>query len=84
MRTTIDINDATLKELRQRAESSGASFREMVETVLKLGLAQLSRPSKNRRVRLKTHALGLKAGFQGQSLNQMYDQMEAEQDAHPS
>ena len=81
MRTTVDITDATLKELRRRAERLGKSFREVVEESLQLGLAQLSKPRSKRRFKVKPHALGLKPGFRGVSLNQLYDQLETEADA---
>lgn len=81
MRTTIDINDALLKELRKRAKRTGRSFRELVEESLQLGLAQSSKPKPKKRFEVKTHALALKPGFRGVSLNQIYDQIEAEGDA---
>ena len=79
MRTTININDATLRELRQRAAATGRPLREIVDTSLKLGLTQLSAPPPKHRFRVRAHRLGLKAGFRGVSLNQLYDQLEAEQ-----
>jgi hypothetical protein len=78
MRTTIDISDATLRELRRRAKATGRPFREVVDESLKLGLARLSKPARGKRFRVKPHPLGLKPGFRGTSLNQMYDQIEAE------
>lgn len=78
MRTTLNINDVTLRELREEAKSSGMSFRATVEQSLELGLAHLKAPDKPSRFRVRTHRLGLKPGFQGVSLNQLYDQLEAE------
>jgi hypothetical protein len=79
MRTTISINDVTLRELREQAVSSGTSFREVVERSLDLGLAQLAKPRSRGKFRVRPHSLGLKAGFQGVSLNQLYDQIETEE-----
>jgi len=81
MRTTIDINDATLKELRRRAKTTGRPFREVVEESLQLGLAQLSKPRRAQPFEVEPHALDLKPGFRGVSLNRLYDQIEAEEDA---
>lgn len=78
MRTTLSINDVTLNELRERAASSGRSFREVVELSLELGLAHLAKPPKRIRFRLRPHRLGMKPGFRGVSLNQLYDQIESE------
>jgi len=78
MRTTLDINDAILRDLRACAQERRRPFREVVEETLALGLAQQSkRPTKPRFV-VTPHRLGLKPGFRGVSLNQLYDQIEAE------
>jgi hypothetical protein len=81
MRTTIDINDALLRDLRARAAERGRPFREVVEEAIALGLAQQTRETPRPRFKLTPHRLGLKAGFRGMSLNQLYDQIEAEKDA---
>ena len=78
MRTTLSINDVTLNALRERAASSGRSFREVVEQSLEIGLAQLAKPPGRGRFRVRPHRLGLKPGFNGVSLNQLYDQIESE------
>jgi len=80
MRTTLDINDAILRDLRARAKARGRPFRECVEQALALGLAQQSKGEPKARFHVKPHPLGLKAGFRGVSLNQLYDQLEAEND----
>ena len=81
MRTTIDINDVILNELRARAEANGHTFRHEVEEALALGLAQLSKARTRERFSIEPHPLGLKPGFHGVSLNQLYDQLEAEDTA---
>jgi len=78
MRTTLGINDALLRELRRRAAAAGRPFREVVEETLAHGLAASARPARSRAFRVRPHALGLKPGFRGVSLNQLYDQIEAE------
>lgn len=81
MRTTLDINDALLRDLRARAAEKRRPFREVVEETLAMGLAQQSKVSSRPRFKVTPHGLGLKPGFRGVSLNQLYDQMEAERDA---
>ena len=76
MRTTIDINNALLKELRQRAAETGQPFRQVVEETLQIGLA--GKANVAGKPRLKTHAVGIKPAYRGVSLNQLYDQLEAE------
>jgi hypothetical protein len=79
MRTTIDINDALLAELRQRAAKTGQPFRKVVEEILQIGLAGQAKAT--RKPRLKTYPVGIKPAYRGVSLNQLYDQLEAE--SHP-
>jgi hypothetical protein len=81
MRTTLGINDALLRELRRRANAAGRPFREVVEETLARGLAAGDKPARARAFRVRPHALGLKPGFRGVSLNQLYDQIEAESSA---
>lgn len=81
MRTTIDINDAILKELKQSAADTGRSFRQTIEETLAIGLANRAKPKSARKFRVRAHELNLKPGFRHQSLNQVYDQLEAEESA---
>jgi hypothetical protein len=76
MRTTINISDALLAELKARASERGRTFREILEETLRLGLAAAK--GGRSQFRVKSHPLGLKRGFHGVSLNQLYDQIEAE------
>jgi hypothetical protein len=78
VRTTLNINDALLKELRQYANSSGKTFRSVVEQALVLGLAQQMRAKPKRKFRVRPHSLQMKPGFRGMSMNQLYDQIESE------
>lgn len=78
MRTTLSINDATLKRLKGQAAREGRSFKEVVNEALQLGLAQKEKPHQAKPFRLKPHPLGMKPGFRKVSLNQLYDQIEAE------
>lgn len=81
MRTTVDINDALLKELRERAVESGVSFKRILEQTLASGLANHPTLIKTRKFKVRPHALGVKPGFRGMSMNQLYDQLEAEESA---
>ena len=79
MRTTLDINDALLKELRKKAAQAGRPFRSVVEETIALGLARQSGGTPlAKKFRVKAHPLKIKPGFRGTSFNQIYDQLEAE------
>jgi hypothetical protein len=76
MRTTLDINDATLAELRAKAMAEGKPFKKLINETLQLGLAAKSR--KSGRFQVKPLNPGIKPAYQGLSMNQLYDQLEAE------
>ena len=78
MRTTLTINDALLKELRARAAETGLPFRRVVEEAIAAGLNHQSTRAARPAYRVRPHPLRLKAGFRNLSLNQVYDQVEAE------
>lgn len=77
MRTTIDINDALLQDLRQIAAAQRKSFRRVVEETLQKGMCNEAGDI-NPTITVPVHDLGLKAAYRGMSLNQLYDQLEAE------
>ncbi|MBA2430863.1 MAG: type II toxin-antitoxin system VapB family antitoxin [Chthoniobacterales bacterium] len=78
MRTTLSINDALLAEVRRRAGKSGRAVREVLEETIARGLAATEKRPGAARVRIRPRALGLKAVYRQMSLNQLYDQLEAE------
>ncbi|MEO0509286.1 MAG: hypothetical protein AAF065_05460 [Verrucomicrobiota bacterium] len=53
---------------------------KVVNEILERGLSTPSKPKK--RVRLKTHAVGIRPAYRGISLNQVYDQLETEEYLH--
>lgn len=76
MRTTIDINDAILDALKQRAKTEGRPMTKVVNDTLERGLSTGPKPKK--KVRIKTHAVGIRAAYRGMSMNQLYDQIESD------
>jgi plasmid stability protein len=76
MRTTLNISDALLAELRSRANESGRPMNATIEEVLQRGLATESPQRKQTKVR--TFRVGVKPAYLGMSMNQIYDQLEAE------
>ncbi len=77
MRTTINISDVLLEELRSEAAERKRPFREIVEETLQRGLA--ASRAKQRNVRIPAYPVGIKAPYLGMSMNQLYDQVESEQ-----
>jgi hypothetical protein len=77
MRTTINISDGILNELHERARQRKRPFREILEETLQRGLSATPLAPENR-VSIPTHRVGIKSAYQGLSMNQLYDQIEAE------
>ena len=46
MRTTLTIDDALLRQLRQKALDSGQSFKQVVNDTLRAGLKQTAAPQR--------------------------------------
>ena len=76
VRTTFNINDALLDELRNLSRRRKQSMNAIVEETLRRGLASGTVP--RRPIRLTTHEVGIKLAYRGMSLNQLYDQLESE------
>ena len=74
LRTTININDALLAELRKQASESGRPFRQVLEETLQRGLAKSA--SRPRKVRIQPAPVGVKPAYQGMSMNQLFDLLE--------
>jgi len=78
MRTTLSIDDDILERLKQEAVRQKRSLRSVVNDTLRIGLEQPLSRRGSEPFRVEPFALGLKPGFRGLSLNQLYDQLEAE------
>ncbi len=76
MRTTFDIQDALLEQLRELAEERQRPLKEILHETLQRGLS--TKPPKPRRVRIQPFRVGIKSPYRGMSMNQLYDQLEAE------
>ncbi|MFN0129537.1 MAG: hypothetical protein ACKV19_22955 [Verrucomicrobiales bacterium] len=77
MRTTINISDGILHELREVSRRRGRPFREVLEETLQRGLG--TPPPGRRRAPLRTYRVGIKPAYLGTSMNQLYDQLEADE-----
>lgn len=76
MRTTININDALLQEIKTLAKTQNRPLREILEVVLQKGLAAPDQA--NEPIEIKTFPVGIKPAYRGMSMNQLYDQLESD------
>lgn len=58
MRTTLTIDDNLIRELRQKANETGSSFKEIVNKVLRSGLKEMDKPKPSKSYKCKTNSLG--------------------------
>lgn len=77
MRTTLNISDGLLDELKERARRDKRPMTKIIEETLRKGLSMSESPKPVQR-RIQTHAVGIKPAYRGMSMNQLYDQLESE------
>jgi hypothetical protein len=58
MRTTLNIDDDLLRELRQRANISGSPLKKIVNKAIREGLREMKRPTPVKPYKCKTYSLG--------------------------
>ena len=73
----MNISDALLDELRVRAHEAGRPMNATVEEVLRRGLA--AKTPARKAITVKAFKVGIKPAYLGLSMNQLYDQIEAEE-----
>lgn len=79
VRTTLTIDDDLAGILQKMAGQQGHSFKEVVNNLLRAGLAASGGiGTECKPVKVAAKALGLKAGYDPDKLNQLVDQLEGE------
>jgi plasmid stability protein len=76
MRTTLTLDDAIDRELRELAGKHGASYKAELNRVLRAGLAALRRPAPAKPYRLKPRALGRVTGVDYDKVGQLADELD--------
>jgi hypothetical protein len=78
MRTTLNISDGLLEELRELARIEKLPMTKVVEKTLRRGLSKGLDPGSGYQPQMRTYEVGIKPAYQGMSMNQLYDQLESE------
>jgi len=79
MRTTLTIDDDLAGILKRKASQQGCSFKEIVNALLRAGIAVDGDVSPLRiPVKVVTKPLGLKPGYDPDKLNQLADELDGE------
>ncbi|HEY4840573.1 MAG TPA: hypothetical protein VIH78_01335 [Terriglobales bacterium] len=75
MRTTLSLDDDVARLLEKESRKSGASFKEVVNRFLRLGLMAANRPPRKPFV-VAPRKLGLPAGLNYDNVAQLLDELE--------
>jgi hypothetical protein len=78
MRTTLTIDDDLADILKHRAREVGRPFREVVNTAIRAGLAERTRPRPHVAPNTFPHSFSFRPGIDLDKLNQLVDELEAE------
>ncbi len=80
MRTTLTIDDDVAAILQKKSRQEGHSFKEVVNDVLRAGLAAGGeKPARRKRIKVVGWPLGLRPGIDPTKLNQLVDELEVEE-----
>ena len=78
MRTTITVDDDVMAQIEDLRRREGLSLKGALNKLLRAGLQYQGQPPKPRPYRTPTRRLGLRAGLDATKLNQLADEMEAD------
>lgn len=80
MRTTVTLDAELVQKLKALALRTGTSFKQTLNDVIRRGLsAQEPRGARRPRFVVKPHAGGFRPGIDPGKLNQLLDQLDAEE-----
>ena len=77
MRTTLTLDDDLASILLRETKRKGLSFKEMVNSTLRRGIAQEQLAPPRKKVATRPHDFGFKPGIDLDKLNQLSDELEA-------
>jgi hypothetical protein len=81
MRTTLTLEPDVAERLASEVRRTGKSFKAAVNEALRLGLGLTGKRPRGPRFVVEPHAFGLRAGVDPDRLNQLVDELEAEETA---
>ena len=80
MRTTLTIDDDLAAILQSKAAQRGVAFKQVVNSLLRAGLgATEGSLSRRKPVKVMGRALGIRPGYDPDKMNQLVDELEAEE-----
>jgi hypothetical protein len=81
VRTTLTLERDVAESVRQEMRRSGRRLKEVVNDGLRIGLGLKAKATPPRRFEVQPHAFGFKPGVDLDRINQIVDELEAEETA---
>lgn len=78
MRTTLTLDDDVIDKAKAVAAKRGLPFRAVVNEALRLGLHEVEKAATHRPYRTEPHAMGLRAGYNLDNIQEVLSQIEGE------
>ncbi|MDE0717577.1 MAG: hypothetical protein OXH64_06530 [Rhodospirillaceae bacterium] len=79
MRTTLTIDPDVEQLLQRELRRTGRSMKAVVNDALRAGLGLRGKPPRTQRYTVEPHAFGFRPGVDVDRLNQLADELEAEE-----
>jgi hypothetical protein len=79
VRTTLTLDREVAERLQKEMRRSGKGLKATVNEALKRGLGMAGKPVRPPRFEVRPHAFGLRPGIDPDRINQLVDELEAEE-----
>lgn len=81
MRTTLTLDRDVARRLALEMRRTGEGLKAVVNRALRIGLGMTDKPVRPRRFTVEAHSFGFRPGVDLDRLNQLADELEAEETA---
>ena len=78
MRTTLTIDDDVAAKARQAVRLTGMSFKDLINSALRIGIDVVQSPKKARPYRTQAHPMGLRKGLSYDNVAELLSVSEGE------
>jgi hypothetical protein len=78
MRTTLTLDSDVISKAKKSVARTGKTFKSVINSALRLGLDEMSKPPKTKPYRTKSRPLGLRPGFNYDNVGELLAQLEGE------
>ena len=82
MRTTLTLDPDVARRLKSEMGRTGTGLKAVVNQALRIGLGMTDKPVRPRPFKVVPHSFGFRTGIDLDRMNQLADNLEAEDTAH--